>query len=57
MVGNKIDLAPARRVVPLMKTHEYVARVLGGEYAVHEVSAKDDEGQLMLHYTLIFSSY
>jgi hypothetical protein len=46
VVGNKIDLAPTHRVVPLRRTQEYVARVLGSEYAVHEVSAKDDEGLL-----------
>ncbi|KAL1925455.1 uncharacterized protein VTP21DRAFT_338 [Calcarisporiella thermophila] len=44
VVGNKRDLATTRRAVPLARAQEYVSRVLGSEYAVHEVSAKDDEG-------------
>lgn len=45
MVGNKLDLAATKRVVPIERTEEYVARTLGTEFSVHEVSAKDDDGK------------
>ncbi|CAG8494504.1 2520_t:CDS:2 [Ambispora leptoticha] len=53
VVGNKIDLAPTQRVIPLKRTQEYVARVLGDNCGVHEVSAKDDKGieELFLQIT------
>ncbi|RHZ68240.1 hypothetical protein Glove_296g31 [Diversispora epigaea] len=53
VVGNKIDLAPIERAVPFKRTQEYVSRVLGSDYAVHEVSAKDDNGieELFLQIT------
>lgn len=49
-MGNKIDLAPIQRAVPLKRTQEYVSRVLGSDYAVHEVSAKDDNGINIKNY-------
>lgn len=45
VVGNKLDLAATKRVVPIERTEEYVARTLGTEFSVHEVSAKDDDGK------------
>ncbi|CAG8482379.1 7635_t:CDS:10 [Diversispora eburnea] len=53
LIGNKIDLAPIERAVPFKRTQEYVSRVLGSDYAVHEVSAKDDNGieELFLQIT------
>ncbi|RUS22675.1 P-loop containing nucleoside triphosphate hydrolase protein [Endogone sp. FLAS-F59071] len=46
VVGNKSDLAATQRAVPLKRTQEYVARALGAETPVHEVSAKDDNGTI-----------
>ena len=46
VVGNKSDLAATKRIVPISRTEEYVARVLGAESVVHEVSAKDDDGKV-----------
>ncbi|CAG8474464.1 6096_t:CDS:10 [Acaulospora morrowiae] len=53
VVGNKLDLAPSHRVVPFTRTQEYVSRILGTDCAVHEVSAKDDNGveELFLQIT------
>ncbi|CAG8589316.1 13474_t:CDS:2 [Ambispora gerdemannii] len=53
VVGNKVDLAPSQRVIPLKRTQDYVARVLGDNCGVHEVSAKDDKGieELFLQIT------
>ncbi|KAG0055440.1 hypothetical protein BGZ83_008579 [Gryganskiella cystojenkinii] len=53
VVGNKSDLAATKRTVPISRTEEYVARVLGAESVVHEVSAKDDDGieELFLQIT------
>ncbi|KAF8995720.1 hypothetical protein BGZ52_011714, partial [Haplosporangium bisporale] len=53
VVGNKLDLAATKRVVPIERTEEYVARTLGTEFSVHEVSAKDDDGieELFLQIT------
>ncbi|KAG0364015.1 hypothetical protein BGZ54_007910, partial [Gamsiella multidivaricata] len=42
--GNKLDLAPTKRAIPLSRTEEYVAKTLGEDFSVHEVSAKDDDG-------------
>lgn len=43
VVANKTDLA-ARREVQEDKAREYVARVLGPETPLYEVSAKEDDG-------------
>nr|CAG8440105.1 8632_t:CDS:2 [Entrophospora candida] len=53
VVGNKIDLAPDRRVIPLKRTQDYVSRILGNNFSVHEASAKDDKGieELFLQIT------
>ncbi|CAG8549255.1 10668_t:CDS:2 [Paraglomus brasilianum] len=53
VVGNKLDLASTHRVIPLKRTQEYISRILGNDYAVHEVSAKDDKGieELFLQIT------
>ncbi|KAK3815739.1 MAG: small GTPase superfamily, partial [Linnemannia elongata] len=45
VVGNKLDLASSKRAIPVSRTEEYVARTLGTEFSVHEVSAKDDNGK------------
>jgi hypothetical protein len=45
VVGNKLDLAPTMRAIPLSRTLEYVSKTLGEDCEVHEVSAKDDEGK------------
>lgn len=45
VVGNKSDLASSR-AVSKQRTEEYVARALGLEHPVNEVSAKDDEGNI-----------
>ncbi|CAG8587309.1 2096_t:CDS:2 [Paraglomus occultum] len=52
-LSNKLDLASTHRVIPLKRTQEYVSRILGNDYAVHEVSAKDDKGieELFLQIT------
>ena len=47
VVGNKLDLASTGRVIPLKRTQEYVSRILGNDYVVHEVSAKDDKGTFL----------
>ncbi|CAJ0839936.1 10985_t:CDS:2 [Entrophospora sp. SA101] len=35
--------APDRRVIPLKRTQDYVSRILGNNFSVHEASAKDDK--------------
>jgi len=45
VVGNKLDLASSKRAIPVSRTEEYVAKTLGTEFSVHEVSAKDDNGR------------
>lgn len=47
VVGNKLDLAPRMRAIPLSRTLEYVSKTLGADCEVHEVSAKDDEGRTL----------
>ena len=44
-MGNKLDLAPKMRAIPLSRTMEYVSKTLGEDCSVNEVSAKDDEGK------------
>ncbi|KAF9579340.1 hypothetical protein BGW38_004443 [Lunasporangiospora selenospora] len=53
LMGNKLDLASTKRAVPLSRTQDYVARLLGPDSVVHEVSAKDDNGieELFLQIT------
>ncbi|KAG0002213.1 hypothetical protein BGZ65_002829 [Modicella reniformis] len=53
VVGNKLDLAPKMRAIPLSRTLEYVSDTLGPDCSVHEVSAKDDDGieELFLQIT------
>ncbi|RUP46248.1 hypothetical protein BC936DRAFT_147168 [Jimgerdemannia flammicorona] len=46
VVGNKSDLSSTHRAVSLKQAQEYVARTLGSETPVHEVSAKDDNGTI-----------
>lgn len=56
VVGNKLDLAATKRVVPIERTEEYVARTLGTEFSVHEVSAKDDDGKSTGTFATFFPS-
>ncbi|ORX61503.1 ras-domain-containing protein [Hesseltinella vesiculosa] len=61
IVGNKVDRASERRV-SLKAVKDYVQKILGPFYAVHEVSAKEDDGQiedlfLQLARTLVNQQY
>ncbi|KAI8067986.1 ras-like GTP-binding protein RYL2 [Gongronella butleri] len=61
VVGNKVDRA-SERAVALPTAKDYVKKMLGPDYVVREVSAKDDDGQiedlfLQLARTLVNQQY
>lgn len=45
VVANKLDLALQQREVALEEAQKYIARVLGPDTQLYEVSAKDDNGK------------
>lgn len=48
VVANKLDLALQQREVALEEAQKYIARVLGPDTQLYEVSAKDDNGKWSL---------
>lgn len=45
IVGNKLDLAPRERAIPLAEAEDYASKAVGPECLVFEVSAKEDDGR------------
>ncbi|EIE90523.1 hypothetical protein RO3G_15234 [Rhizopus delemar RA 99-880] len=56
VVANKLDLALQQREVSIEEAQKYIARVLGPDTQLYEVSAKDDNGtieDIFLHITRV----
>lgn len=51
VVANKLDLAQVRREVSYDDAQQYITRVLGPETLLYEVSAKEDNGMLDIHFS------
>jgi Ras-related protein Rab-21 len=49
VAANKLDLAHTRREVSFDDAQKYITRVLGPETVLYEVSAKEDDGKLVVH--------